>query len=78
MQGGGAHPPHEETFFVTSKPPSEQGFLNIFKAKPHTPLAPAMLQWLILNINQTLQAIFLLFYNHLVSQVRDLMGPWNF
>ena len=44
IQGGGAHPPHEETFFVTSKPPSEQGFLNIFKAKPHTPLTLAMLQ----------------------------------
>ena len=32
-----------------------------------------MLQWLILN----LLGNFLAFYNHLVSQVRDLMRPWN-
>ena len=37
-----------------------------------------MLQWLILNCNQTLQVNFLAYYNNLVSQVRDLMRPWNF
>ena len=37
-----------------------------------------MLQWLILNCNQTLQVNFLAYYDNLVSQVRDLMGPWTF
>ena len=37
-----------------------------------------MLQWLILSCNQTLQVSFLACYNNLVSQVRDLMRPWNF
>ena len=37
-----------------------------------------MLHWLILNCNQILQVNFLVYYNNLVSQVRDLMRPWNF
>ena len=37
-----------------------------------------MLQWLILSCNQTLHVSFLACYNNLVSQVRDLMRPWNF
>ena len=37
-----------------------------------------MLQWLILNCHRTLQVNFLAYYNGLVSQVRDLMRPWNF
>ena len=37
-----------------------------------------MLQWLILNCNQTLQVNFLAFYNNLVYQVIDLIRPWNF
>ena len=56
----------------------KQSFLNIFKLRPHTTLASAQLQWLILNCNQTLQANFLAFWNNLVSQVRDLIRPWNF
>ena len=51
----------------------------IFSSQNHTPLWPLpMLQWLILNCNQTLQVNFLAYYNNLVSQVRDLMRPWNF
>ena len=51
----------------------------IFSSQNHTPLwLLSMLQWLILNCNQTLQVNFLAFYNNLVSQVRDLMRPWNF
>ena len=50
----------------------------IFSSQNHTPLwLLSMLQWLILNCNQTLQVNFLAFYNNLVSQVRDLMRPWN-
>ena len=37
-----------------------------------------MLQWPILNCNQTLQFNFLAYCNNFVSQVRDLMRPWNF
>ena len=37
-----------------------------------------MLQWLLLNCNQTWQVNFLANYNNLVSQVRGLMRPWNF
>ena len=51
----------------------------IFSSQNHTPLwLLSMLQWLILNCNQTLQVNFLAYYNNLVSQVRDLMRPWNF
>ena len=51
----------------------------IFSSQNHTPLwLLPMLQWLILNCNQTLQVNFLAYYNNLVSQVRDLMRPWNF
>ena len=41
MQGRGVHPPHEETFFVTCKPPQLTKFHKIFKLKPHTPLGSA-------------------------------------
>ena len=37
-----------------------------------------MLQWLILNCNQNLQANFLAFYDNLVSPVRDLMRHEKF
>ena len=50
-----------------------------FSSQNETPLQLLpMLQWLILNCNQTLQAGFLAFYNNLVSHVRDLIRPWNF
>ena len=50
-----------------------------FSSQNHTPLwLLPMLQWLILNCSQTLQVNFLAYYNNLVSQVRDLMRPWNF
>ena len=51
----------------------------IFLSENHTPLLLLpMLQLLILNCNQTLQVNFLAYYNTLLSQVRDLMRPWNF
>ena len=50
-----------------------------FSSQNHTPLQLLpMLQWLISNCNQTVQADFLAFYNNLVSRVRDLVRPWNF
>ena len=42
MHGGGVHPPHERTFFCNFETvPVNKVFLNIFKSKPHTPLASA-------------------------------------
>ena len=70
---------HEWNFFVTLEPAQWTNFLrNILQSKPHTPLASALFQWLILNCDQTLQANFLAFWNNLVSQVRDMIRPWNF
>ena len=68
IQGGGVNPPHGQTFFATLKAPQLPKFPQYFQVK--TP----MLQWIILNLHGN----FLAFYNHLVSQVRDLMRPSNF
>ena len=79
IQGGGVHPPHEWTFFCNFETAPVNKVSLIFSSQNHTPLwLLSMLQWLILNCNQTLQVNFLAYYNNLVSQVRDLMRPWNF
>ena len=79
IQGGVVRPPHEQTFFCNFETAPVNKVSLIFSSQNHTPLWPLpMLQWLILNCNQTLQVNFLAYYNNLVSQVRDLMRPWNF
>ena len=66
MQGGGVHPPHEWNFFVTSKTAPVNKVSLMFSSQNHTPLwLLPMLQWLILNCNQTLQVNFLAYYNNL-------------
>ena len=66
MQGGGVHPLNEWNFFVTSKTAPVNKVSLMFSSQNHTPfwLLP-MLQWLILNCNQTLQVNFLAYYNNL-------------
>ena len=80
IQGGVVHPPNERTFFCNFETaPVNKVFCLIFSSQNHTPLyLLPMLQCLILNCNLTLQVNFLAYYNNLVSQVRDLMRPWNF
>ena len=66
MQGGGVPPPHEWNFFVTSKTAPVNKVSLMFSSQNHTPLwLLPMLQWLILNCNQTLQVNFLAYYNNL-------------
>ena len=65
IQGGGVHP-HERTFFWNFETAPVNKVSLIFSSQNHTPLWPLpMLQWLILNCNQTLQVNFLAYYNNL-------------